>query len=225
MIDDDESLTQLLSEYLAVEGFSLTCCHDGISGLKEARTNQYSLILLDVMMPGLTGFEVLEALGGNHETPILMLTAKGDEADKVLGLELGADDYLAKPFQHKELVARMNAILRRIEITKNHQIASEQLSINHVRLNHSTREVFCHEHQIILTGTEYQILTLLMNKVSQIVSKTEISEQVLKRKLSPFDRSIDMHVSNIRRKLLKVNEKEKIKTIRGAGYIFLTGEN
>lgn len=224
MIDDDESLTQLLSEYLAVEGFTLTCCHDGISGLKEARNAHYALILLDVMMPGLTGFEILDALGSNHATPILMLTAKGDEADKVLGLELGADDYLAKPFQHKELVARIKAILRRIDITKNRQLEAELLTLNNVTINHATRETHSHHQLIELTGTEYQILTLLMNNAGQIVSKTTISEAVLKRKLSPFDRSIDMHVSNIRRKLLTVDTQEKIKTIRGAGYIFLVGE-
>ncbi len=225
IIDDDKELTGLLSEYLTLEGYQLTCCHDGLSGLAQAKTNAYALILLDVMMPGLTGFEVLKALGGKHTTPILMLTAKGDDADKVLGLELGADDYLAKPFQHRELLARINAILRRIEIVQSQQALPQQIEINHVLLTPSTRETFCHGQLVELTGTEYQILSLLMEKVGQIVSKQEISEQVLQRKLSPFDRSIDMHVSNIRRKLALLSPDEKLKTVRGAGYIFLSGRS
>jgi two-component system response regulator CpxR len=225
IIDDDKELTHLLSEYLALEGYQLHCCHDGLSGLEEARKASYALILLDVMMPGLTGFEVLKALGGKHTTPILMLTAKGDDADRVLGLELGADDYLAKPFKHRELIARIKAILRRIEITIYHQKKHPtQLDINNVKLNDATREVHCHSNLVELTGTEYQTLELLMKSASQIVSKAEISKQVLNRTLSPFDRSIDMHISNIRRKLLSFSSSDKLKTVRGAGYIFLSGQ-
>jgi len=225
IIDDDKELTSLLNEYLSLEGFTLTCCHDGITGLEQARVQDVDLILLDVMMPGLTGFEVLKALGGKHTTPILMLTAKGDEADKILGLELGADDYLAKPFQHRELLARINAILRRIDIVKNEQNTIQQININQVTLNQATREVYCNKQLIELTGTEYQILELLMLNASKIVGKQEISEKILQRKLSPFDRSIDMHVSNIRRKLLPHSPSDKLKTVRGAGYIFLSGNS
>lgn len=224
LIDDDKELAELLTDYLATEGFELICCYDGISGLEKAFDDQISLILLDVMMPGLTGFEVLKALGGNHKTPILMLTAKGDNADRILGLELGADDYLPKPFQHRELLARIKAILRRIDIVKNTKDPVSALQVNGVKLNHATRQVSCHEQFVELTGTEYQIIEHLMAKPGEIVSKTEISEQVLKRKLSAFDRSIDMHVSNIRRKLLPFSPSDKLKTIRGAGYIFLAGE-
>lgn len=225
IIDDDKELTELLSEYLSYEGFELEACHDGVSGLARAYDDSFSLILLDVMMPQLNGFEVLKALGGQHKTPILMLTAKGDNDDRVLGLELGADDYLAKPFQHRELLARINAILRRIKIVKNHENVISNQQINAVQLDHATREVFCHQQLVELTGTEFQILDLLMSNASQIVSKNEISEQILKRKLSAFDRSIDMHISNIRRKLLAFSPNDKLKTIRGAGYIFLTGES
>jgi len=223
IIDDDKQLTSLLTEYLSLEGFIAECCHDGVTGLKKAREGSYSLILLDVMMPELNGFDVLKALGGKYSTPILMLTAKGDDADRILGLELGADDYLAKPFQHRELLARINAILRRIDIVKNQTNHQPYLNINQILLNHATREVFCQEQLIDLTGTEYHILEMLMKQVGKIVSKSEISEKVLLRKLSPFDRSIDMHVSNIRRKLSPYSHSEKLKTIRGAGYIFLSG--
>jgi two-component system response regulator CpxR len=224
IIDDDRELTELLTEYLSYEGFELEACHDGVAGLARAYDESFSLILLDVMMPKLNGFEVLKALGGQHKTPILMLTAKGDNDDRVLGLELGADDYLAKPFQHRELLARINAILRRINIVKTHENTISQLQINEVRLDHATRQVFCHQQLVELTGTEFQILDLLMNNASKIVSKAKISEQILKRKLSAFDRSIDMHISNIRRKLLEFSPTDKLKTIRGAGYIFLSGE-
>jgi len=224
LIDDDKELAELLTDYLATEGFELICCHDGISGLEKAFDDKISLILLDVMMPGLTGFEVLKALGGNHKSPILMLTAKGDNADRILGLELGADDYLPKPFQHRELLARIKAILPRIDIVKNTKDPISALQVNGVKLNHATRQVTCHDQFVELTGTEYQIIEHLMAKPGSIVSKTEISEQVLNRKLSAFDRSIDMHVSNIRRKLLPFSPTDKLKTIRGAGYIFLAGE-
>ncbi len=224
LIDDDQELAQLLSDYLTNEGFVLTCCHDGVTGLARAYDDAIDLILLDVMMPGLNGFDVLKALGGSHKTPILMLTAKGDNADRILGLELGADDYLAKPFHHRELLARINAILRRIDIVKNRRTTEQQLSINGVTLDHSKREVHCHNEPIELTGTEYQILSCLMEQHGKIVSKETLSEQVLGRKLSPFDRSIDMHVSNIRRKLSTDMDPDKIKTIRGSGYLFLTGD-
>lgn len=224
LIDDDKELADLLSDYLTSEGFELICCHDGISGLERAYDDSISLILLDVMMPGLTGFDILKALGGNHKTPILMLTAKGDNSDRILGLELGADDYLPKPFQHRELLARINAILRRIHIVKTNKPSSTLLTVNGVVLNHATREVTCHSKKIELTGTEYQIIEHLMSKPGEIISKDEISEHVLKRKLSAFDRSIDMHVSNIRRKLTPFCPGDKLKTIRGAGYIFLAGE-
>ena len=224
IIDDDKELTELLTEYLSYEGFELEACHDGVAGLARAYDESFSLILLDVMMPKLNGFEVLKALGGQHNIPILMLTAKGDNDDRVRGLELGADDYLAKPFQHRELLARINAILRRIKIVKTNENSIDNQQINAVILDHATRQVFCHQQRVELTGTEFQILDLLMNNASQIVSKNVISEQILKRKLSAFDRSIDMHISNIRRKLLEFSPSDKLKTIRGAGYIFLAGE-
>lgn len=224
MIDDDKELAQLLSDYLTNEGFSLSYCQDGITGLSQAYDDNIDLILLDVMMPGLNGFEVLKALGGAHKTPILMLTAKGDDADRILGLELGADDYLAKPFHHRELLARINSILRRIDIVKERRTSEQQLFLNDVLLDHTKREVTCHSVPVELTGTEYQILNCLMENHGQIVSKETLSEEVLGRKLSPFDRSIDMHVSNIRRKLSTKENPDKIKTIRGSGYLFLTGD-
>ena len=224
LVDDDTELSELLKEYLSQEGFKVSCCYDGVSGLENAYNHNIDLILLDVMMPNLNGFEVLKALGNQFTTPILMLTAKGDDADRILGLELGADDYLAKPFQHRELLARIKAIFRRIKICQQSKPESQSTSANNVILNHASRQVTCHQQIVELTGTEYQILNLLVQHAGEIVSKDKISEQVLGRRLTPFDRSIDMHVSNIRRKLLPYSPDDKFKTIRGAGYIFLSGE-
>lgn len=223
LIDDDIELAELLSEFLQSEGYNLSCCHDGITGLEHAKSNDYQLILLDVMMPGLNGFELLKALGGQHHTPILMLTAKGNDTDRVLGLELGADDYLAKPYNPQELVARIKAILRRIEIIQG--ISKKQgMKINGVDLQTSSREVFCKDQLILLTGTEFEMLQLLMENEDSIVNKETLSETVLNRPLSAYDRSIDMHLSNIRKKLHKADPQEKIKTIRGVGYVFMSGK-
>lgn len=223
MIDDDIELCELLASYLSTAGFTVTCRHDGVSGLAKAFDKSIDLILLDVMMPKLSGFDVLKAFGNNHPVPILMLTAKGDDRDRILGLELGADDYLPKPFHHQELLARINAIFRRIEITQQHADTEHLLNVNDVVIDNATRQVTCNEQIVELTGTEFEILFELMTQKSVIVSKEQLSEQVLKRKLSPFDRSIDMHVSNIRRKLSQYAQDDKIKTIRGAGYTFLAG--
>jgi two-component system response regulator CpxR len=229
LIDDDAELAELLTEYLETENFKVTSCLDGASGLAKAFDDSFDLILLDVMMPILNGFEVLKALGGNHKTPILMLTAKGDDNDRILGLELGADDYLAKPFKHRELLARIKAILRRISIVKSQNTAevnapNQQLTINHVKVNQATREITCRDHLLELTGTEYLVLVYMIENHSKIISKAEMSEQVLQRKLSPYDRTVDVHVGNVRRKLLVIDPIDKMKTVRGAGYVFLQGD-
>ena len=229
LIDDDAELAELLTEYLETENFKVTSCLDGASGLAKAFDDSFDLILLDVMMPILNGFEVLKALGGNHKTPILMLTAKGDDNDRILGLELGADDYLAKPFKHRELLARIKAILRRISIVKSQSAAevktpTKQLTINQVKVNQATREITCRDHLLELTGTEYLVLVYMIENHSKIISKAEISEKVLQRKLSPYDRTVDVHVGNVRRKLLVIDPVDKMKTVRGAGYVFLQGE-
>ena len=229
LIDDDLGLSELLAQLLELEGFELTLAHDGQTGLDLAIAQQFDLILLDVMLPKLNGFEVLKALGGNHKTPILMLTARGDDNDRILGLELGADDYLAKPFKHRELLARINAIFRRIAIVKEQtpaesSTASEQLLINQVKVNQATREIYCQNTLLELTGTEYLVLAYMLEHHSKIVSKAEISEQVLQRKLSAYDRTVDVHIGNVRRKLLAIDPIDKFKTVRGAGYVFLQGD-
>ena len=221
LIDDDVEFTQLLSQYLSPQGYQIDVAHDGEAGLAMAVGHKkYDLIILDVMLPKLDGFEVLKKLRISHLTPVLMLTAKGDDFDKIFGLEMGADDYLPKPFNHRELSARIKAIVRRMEIVPSSSV-QQVLSLGDVVLTPATLQVSCQGNVLELTGTEFAILHLLMLNHGNLVSKHDLSEKVLGRKLAAFDRSIDMHVSNIRRKLAVFSAEEKIKTHRGAGYVFV----
>ncbi|AUL73811.1 DNA-binding response regulator [Pseudoalteromonas sp. 13-15] len=225
MIDDDTGLCELLSEYLSSQGFEIQSVHDGEQGLKLAQANDYALILLDVMLPTLDGFEVLKQLRQTKLTPVIMLTAKGEDFDRIFGLELGADDYIPKPFNHRELLARVKAIARRIEHINSLNInTTNKLLVNGVTINLAAREASIDENTLTLTGTEYEILALLCKNASQVVSKEQISEEVLGRRLASFDRSIDMHVSNIRKKIAEHIKTERIKTMRGSGYVFIQGE-
>ncbi|KPH62771.1 chemotaxis protein CheY [Pseudoalteromonas porphyrae] len=225
MIDDDTGLCELLSEYLTAQGYQVECVHDGEQGLKQALSQEYALILLDVMLPKLDGFEVLKQLRQTKLTPVIMLTAKGEDFDRIFGLELGADDYIPKPFNHRELLARVKAITRRIEhITSLGNSTANKLSVNNIVINLAAREAYVDEHPLSLTGTEYEVLALLVKSAGEVVSKEQISEQVLGRRLASFDRSIDMHVSNIRKKIAEFNITERIKTMRGTGYVFIQGE-
>lgn len=225
MIDDDIELCQLVAEYLALDGFQFVAVHDGQSGLEQVNTVNADLILLDVMLPKLDGLAVLKALRAGPYCPVLMLTARGDDIDRILGLELGADDYLAKPFNPRELVARIKAILRRVELSQQESApsASSILQLNEVELNSHNRQVYCREQLISLTATEFQLLELLMRRAGEVISKEELSKNVLGRRLQMYDRSLDMHVSNIRKKLAQHSPIEKIQTLRGSGYLFLSG--
>lgn len=223
MIDDDVELTRLVEEYLALDGFTFEAIHDGAEGLLRATQSTFDLLLLDVMLPNLDGLSVLKALRDGPYCPILMLTARGDDIDRILGLELGADDYLAKPFNPRELVARIKAILRRIELAQQDTpVLHHLLTMNNVTLNTQNRQVQCNEQPINLTATEFQILEQLMRRAGEIVSKDELSRLVLGRRLQQYDRSLDMHISNIRKKLGQYSTAEKIQTLRGSGYLFLT---
>ena len=225
MIDDDTGLCELLSEYLTTQGFEIQSVHDGEQGLKLAQANDYALILLDVMLPTLDGFEVLKQLRQTKLTPVIMLTAKGEDFDRIFGLELGADDYIPKPFNHRELLARVKAITRRIEHINSLNIATtSKLLVNGITVNLAAREASIDGSTLTLTGTEYEILTLLCKNAGEVVSKEQISEEVLGRRLASFDRSIDMHVSNIRKKIAEHIPGERIKTMRGTGYVFIQGE-
>lgn len=224
LIDDDIELANMLNEYLQQQGFQVHCAHDGKTGFELAQQRSFDLILLDVMLPEMDGFTVLRQLRQQQVmTPIIMLTARGDDFDRIFGLELGADDYLAKPFNHRELVARIHAITRRIEQLQQQSQATKQLQCNGVTLDIGKREVLAAGQSIAVTGTEFEILQLLVKHVDDIISKEQISKDVLGRRLAAFDRSIDMHVSNLRKKLGQHLPHEVIRTVRGAGYIFMSG--
>lgn len=222
MIDDDTDLCQLVSEYLQLEGFTVQAVHDGQQGLQQAQNGHYLMILLDVMLPGMDGFSVLRQLRQNSHCPVLMLTARGDDIDRIVGLELGADDYLAKPFNPRELLARIRAILRRVE--SGQTTGSSQLEINHIQMNTLNRQVECHGQPLQLTATEFQLLEYLMRHAGQVVSKEVLSREVLGKRLQLYDRSLDVHVSNIRKKIAAINSSEKIQTLRGTGYLFIAGD-
>lgn len=221
LIDDDLGLSELLAQLLEMEGFELTLAHDGQSGLELALDKDYDLILLDVMLPKLNGFEVLKSLRANKQTPVLMLTARGDEIDRVVGLEIGADDYLPKPFNDRELVARIKAIIRRSHILPNDKQPSVY-EYGDITLDPSRQEVYCQEQLLILTGTEFGLLFEMVQNAGDLISKESLSEKVLNKKLMPFDRSLDMHLSNLRKKLPeRMDGRPRVKTIRGKGYIWL----
>lgn len=226
IVDDDRELQSLLAERLELEGYQISQAFDGKSALQQAQgAKQADLILLDVMMPQLNGFEVLKQVRQTSQVPILMLTAKGEEMDRVLGLELGADDYLAKPFSDRELLARIKAILRRSQQGLNTQQEKQSISAGDISINPTTQQVLCQNINIDLTGTEYLLLSYLLQHVAQLLSKEQLSKQVLGKNLQAFDRSIDVHLSNLRKKLpARQDGLERIKTLRGRGYIWL-GDN
>lgn len=225
LIDDDLSLGQLLQEYLEIEGFELETAHNGVTGIQKSERN-YDLILLDVMMPDISGFDVLKQIRHKgNKTPILMLTAKGDEMDRVLGLELGADDYLPKPYSHRELVARIRALIRRAHIDTPDSPKHIQLNVNGIDIDTATHTVTVEGQELELTTTEFRVLQALMQEAGSVIDKNNLNIAALGRPIELYDRSIDMHVSNLRKKIASISESgQKIKTIRGVGYLFVKSD-
>ena len=225
LIDDDVELCSMLTEYLGKYGFRVTAVHRGDTGLKAALENPFALVLLDVMLPGLDGFEVLRRIRATSAVSVLLLTARGEDVDRIVGLEIGADDYLSKPFNPRELLARVRAILRRSAGT---QVVQEQtlLRTEGLELNLAARTVLQNGKKIELTDVEFALLEALMRSPGKVVSREDISENVLGRKFHPFDRALDMHVSRLRRKLGENSEAdEQVKTIRGVGYQLAVNSN
>ncbi len=208
IIDDDVALCELLGEYLEGFGLQVQACHDGDSGLAAA--GDADLVLLDVMLPGMNGFDVLKALRQKSQVPVLMLTARGDEVDRVLGLELGADDYVPKPFSHRELAARIQAILRRL--------APQAQTVAGLEVDPQALAARYQGQQLDLTAAELRVLAALFERPGEVVSKDEICQAAFGRKLQPFDRHIDIHISHIRKKLAQVQDNNLIRTQRGIGY-------
>lgn len=222
IIDDDEELCELVAEYLTVEGFQTEAVHDGEKGLQKALSGEYEMAILDVMLPKKNGFDVLRELRKTSKLPILMLTARGDDMERIVGLEIGADDYLPKPFNPRELVARLRAILRRVQTNEEtKEVTNEHLTVDDIEVSLSGRVAKIKDETLNLTAIEFDLLVALLNEAGKIVKKEDLSRQVLDRQLSPYDRSLDMHISNLRKKLgLRGDGSERIKTIRSVGYIY-----
>ncbi len=213
IIDDDTELCALLQEFLEREGFRVEVEHDGLRGLEMGATGNFDLVVLDLMLPGIDGFTVLKRLRARSRVPVIVLTARGEDEDRIVGLDLGADDYLAKPFNPRELLARVRAILRRAQVR-----SKGRIEVNGVVIDPGTREVLCDNRRVEMTTLEFDILETLVRSAGSVVSRDSLMEAMYNRKATPFDRSIDMHVSHLRRKL--ETNRTLIKTVRGVGYQF-----
>jgi two-component system response regulator CpxR len=220
VIDDDRALTEMLVEYLRPEGFVVEVAHSGEDGLGQALAHEFSLIILDIMLPEINGLEVLRRLRRQSQCPVIMLTARGQDVDRIVGLEIGADDYLAKPFNARELVARMHAVLRRTQ-APSPPAPDDVLAVGDLVIDIRARTVRRHNQPIELTSLEFEVLRVLVAAAGQVVSREELFRTVLQREYSAFDRSIDNHVSSLRKKLgATVGGTERIRSVRNAGYIY-----
>ena len=218
VVDDDAELCQLVTRFLSREGFEVSWAFSGDAGVERAFSEDFSLIMLDVMMPETDGFDVLRRIRQRSRTPVLMLTARGDTDDRIRGLEMGADDYLPKPFDPAELVARIRAILRR---SAPQRLVSPAIAIGDIELDGGSRTVRRRGLPVDLTTVEFDLLAALMGAAGSTVSRESLVSDVLGRDFSPFDRSIDTHVCNLRRKLGPLEDGgERIKGVRGAGYLY-----
>jgi two-component system response regulator CpxR len=218
IVDDDVELCRLLSERLSSEGFALEAVHDGPRGLERVLSQEHALIILDLMLPGMGGLDVLRRVRTHSPVPVLILTARGEDVDRILGLEIGADDYLPKPFNPRELIARIRAILRR---TSRSATSGSSITVGDLRLDPAAREVWLNDIRLDLTSVEFALLETLLRDAGHIVTREQLTEMVLGRKLGAFDRVIDVHISNLRKKLGRANGEERIKSVRGSGYVFV----
>ncbi|MCU1298779.1 MAG: DNA-binding response regulator [Acidobacteriaceae bacterium] len=221
VIDDDVELCTLVTEYLEPEGFQVEAIHDGRHGLERALNGEELLVVLDVMLPGMNGLDVLRQIRNTSKIPVLLLTARGEDVDRIVGLEIGADDYLPKPFNPRELVARIRAILRRTQGSEKTDDVPDVVRVGDVELDPATRTVVQNGKEVELTSVEFNLLQVLLREAGRVVTREHLVDTVLGRKFSPFDRSIDMHVSKVRKKLGDSDGgTDHIKTVRGVGYIF-----
>jgi len=222
LVDDDVQLCNLLAERLATEGYTIETVHDGSRGLERALSMEYSLVVLDLMLPGMSGLDVLRRLRKVSPVPVLILTARGEDSDRIRGLEMGADDYVPKPFNPRELIARIRAILRRTGRT---EVSAGPLLVGDLRLDPAVREVWLEDAPLNLTSAEFTLLEAFMRQPGCVLSREQLTESVLGRKLGPFDRVLDVHVSNLRRKLGVPQDGQRIKAVRGSGYLFVPRPN
>jgi two-component system response regulator CpxR len=224
IVDDDEEFARLVAEYFGAEGgFSVTLRHDGASGVDAAVSESFDMIVLDVGLPAINGFEALKQIRQQVDTPVVMLTARGDDIDRILGLEIGADDYVSKPCNLRELVARIRAILRRLNKQEDAGTANDRTAVGDLKIERGSQSVFRGDQLVPLTGAEYLVLEALIRSVGQVVDKDTIARHALERRIMPNDRSVDVHVSNLRRKLGPLDDgRQRIKTVWGRGYLYVS---
>ena len=222
IIDDDRELGEMLAEFLSPDHLDVRACLTGEDGLEALRNETYDLLILDIMLPGMNGLDVLKVLRERSDIPVIMLTARGDDVDRILGLEFGADDYLAKPFNPRELLARIKAILRR---TRSDERRGGSVAVGKLEFDVRSRRVEAGGQSIQLTGTEFELLRCLAESPGEVVSKEQLARDVLGRRHMPYDRSIDTHISNVRRKLSGAGvDNPSIQSQRGVGYLLLVDE-
>lgn len=224
VIDDDTELCEMLADYLRSEDFHVDSAHNAADGIDRVLSGSYALVILDVMLPGMNGFDALRRIRARSNIPVLMLTARGDDVDRIVGLEVGADDYLPKPFNPRELVARIRAVLRRAKASgtrPSEEEGVELLGVGDVEMDMGAHRVRLDGREVELTSVEFDLLGALLRSAGRVLSREEISRSVLKRRLHPLERSIDVHISSLRRKLGRQQDGvERIRTIRGIGYLY-----
>lgn len=221
VIDDDAELCKLVARFLSAEGFRVETVRTSVQGVERALSGEHELIVLDVMLPGMDGFEILRRLRAESRTPVLMLTARGDDLDRILGLEIGADDYLPKPFNPRELAARIRAILRRANASAEVHGSSAPVVVGNLEVNQGSRVARVGGNLLNLTTVEFDLLAKFVKSAGRVVGREELVKEVLGREFSPFDRSIDTHVCNLRKKVGPYGDgTERIKGVRGIGYLF-----
>jgi len=221
LVDDDRELCDLMSRFLSSEGFEVSCEFDGCAGLERLKNDHFELAVVDIMMPKKSGMDLLRELRQTSNLPVIMLTARGEEMDRIIGLELGADDYIAKPCNPRELAARIRSVLRR---TEQQSISTESATnFGTLEWQPQSRTILNHSTPIELTATEYNILATLMQHAGEVVSKHDLSQAALGKRYGPFDRSLDVHIGHLRKKLpLTNNNQPRIKTVRSVGWLFIS---
>jgi two-component system response regulator CpxR len=229
MVDDDKKLCRLVKDYLEPMGYEVTSAHDGSQGLEMVHTGDYHVVILDVMMPKMDGFEVLKRLRNETDIPVLMLTARGDETDRIVGLEMGADDYLPKTFSSRELLARLRAVSRRYDVSKKRAATTskdETLAFGNLQIEQGSRTVRLDQKKVNLTPVEYDLLACLARSAGRVLTRDQLLDNVAGRDYDAFDRSVDVHISSLRRKLGEAPRNPRfIQTVRTAGYMFKVPED
>ena len=229
VIDDDTELCDLLTDYLSGEGFQVSAVHNGCEGVDRSLAEKHDLVVLDVMLPGMNGFDVLRKIREQSKVPVIMLTARGEDIDRIVGLEMGADDYLSKPFNPRELVARIRAVGRRTdsaEADADEADKAHEIRVGDVTLCTSNRSVKRRDQFVELTSVEFSLLEQLLQHAGKVLSREDLVKEVLGRQLSAYDRSIDVHMSALRRKLGHyAGDLERIRTVRGVGYLYCLPED